>query len=489
MNFLIKTFLITTFTFLIILPANAQEDSSGTCTCTMRGEQKFVMMDMGMGMPKSIPAGYDWKELDEPKIFKDIDSNECSGGEHKVGDFVNYKNCTFELTNPTVTSLADEFNISEPKLEINWPGLNFTPADQSMYTDAYGRRYLQMPWLAEFIENLYTFALGIVSILAIVMIIIEGIKIILVGTSIIIEGEKNTTASRLKNIARIMIGLFIAWTSYIILYQINPDLIKFQILQVEYIEEVDMPVDLTTGDNEGELGNIFPENWKPFANLSNLKYSQNKAARADIVEHFTTAVTEYGKTVNLNSAGRSPQAQYNIMVPRCGCPKNIDSLPSDIKANEWYKYCTNIELKNGKPVKSARCKTVGTYISRKNGVLQGPLSSHIAGNAVDINAPPKSNISCKSTGDEKVLKSNGVINAGGKSKGYCIPEEQQKLIGIMIKNGFCVGLNSKSNLREPWHFEYLGNELRISGFCVPKKADIGKIDKYPNLKKLEYIGI
>jgi hypothetical protein len=466
MKLLIKTFLLTIFSsVLIILPVQAQ-DSLGTCTCSERGEATSV--DSGMiGGNFYTPTGYDWEPLTEAMVF-DTESNDCANGIHIISNYVRYRDCNFVLTNPTIKTLADEFKISEPILGLTWPGLNFTKAEQAIYTDVYGQRYLQMPWLAEFIKNLYTYTLGIISIVAVVMIIIEGIKIILGGAGALVGGENNTTSARLKNITRVMIGLFIAWGSYLILYQINPDLVKFQILQVAYVEEIDMPADYSTPTDVGEIGNVFPNNWVPFASLSNLNGQENRMARKDLVDAFTTAVVKYGGVVILGDAGRSPQQQYNIMKTKCACPSE-NKLPMDVNKSDWYKYCSKITLENGRLTQAGDCAVVGLYINRKDGVFQGPLAGHVAGNAVDANVPPKSNLPCSQL-DEKERLSDGILNTGSISKGQCIPKAQQEFIGVMLDSGFCVGLNAKSNLREAWHFEYMGNELRLSGFCANKET-------------------
>ena len=114
MKLLIKTFLLTIFSsVLIILPVQAQ-DSLGTCTCSERGEATSV--DSGMiGGNFYTPTGYDWEPLTEAMVF-DTESNDCANGIHIISNYVRYRDCNFVLTNPTITTLADEFKISEPIL-------------------------------------------------------------------------------------------------------------------------------------------------------------------------------------------------------------------------------------------------------------------------------------------------------------------------------------------------------------------------------------
>ena len=302
MKFLTKTFLLTTFIFLFTAIPTYTRDSSGTCTCDERGEAKFVEVIIG-SMSRQMPAGYDWKNLTKPEIFPDVESSNCLNGIYDVGDSVRYRGCKFELINPTVTSIADEFKISEPILGLTWPGLDFTKAEDTLWVDSDGRLYTLAPWLAEFIATVYKFALGIVSIIAVVMIIIEGIQMILSGTTIAVEGfdsstgEKQAAVSRLKNIARIMIGLFIAWTSYMILFQINPNLINLKVLKTIYIQKEAVSVAMLTDDSIIESSDNYDEN------------SGRKTENDTVVPYFSQR----------DSAWRSCDPNPKPKIPSSGC--------------------------------------------------------------------------------------------------------------------------------------------------------------------------
>jgi lysophospholipase L1-like esterase len=121
----------------------------------------------------------------------------------------------------------ERINDKLPIPEINIPGLNFSKATTSI--DENGDTYILIPWIAQFISTIYKFSVGIVSIIAVIMIIIAGIRIIISSA-----GGEGTQESY-KKIAHALIGLLIAWGSFAILYNINPNLIEFNALKVKVI--------------------------------------------------------------------------------------------------------------------------------------------------------------------------------------------------------------------------------------------------------------
>jgi len=129
----------------------------------------------------------------------------------------------------TQATLLEEVKTFKPGLEIRLPGLAFS--DLAKTVDSEG--FLHIPWIGEFLKAIYNFGLAIVSIVAVVMIIMQGAKIIVSGGESKVEGY--------KKIGQIVVGLFIVWGSYAILYTINPALVEFKALRVKYIEPILLP--------------------------------------------------------------------------------------------------------------------------------------------------------------------------------------------------------------------------------------------------------
>ena len=118
----------------------------------------------------------------------------------------------------------------KPILEINIPGLNFS--DVASTSDDTGT-YFYIAWIPELISALYKFGIAIVSIVAVVVIIVQGLRIVTSG-----GGEAK--ASAYKKILQSVIGLVIAWGSYAILYTVNPALVQFNALKVKIVERQDL---------------------------------------------------------------------------------------------------------------------------------------------------------------------------------------------------------------------------------------------------------
>ena len=86
-------------------------------------------------------------------------------------------------------------------------------------------RYYYVESLSQYISNLYQYFVGIVGILAAVMIMYGGIRwIFAAGNQSRIQGAKNVIFSA-------VIGVVIAFSSYLLLYLLNPRTVDFETLQ------------------------------------------------------------------------------------------------------------------------------------------------------------------------------------------------------------------------------------------------------------------
>jgi hypothetical protein len=139
-------------------------------------------------------------------------------------------------TTPTESANLERYtditkDLKPPQLQIRIPGLTFSQVQNSV--DDQG--YINVPFLGEYISAVYKFAMVVASILAVIMIIVQGVEITMGG------GEE--TAHHYQNIFRIIIGLCLVWGSYFILYTINPDLVNFKVIRVKYVAAQEITVD------------------------------------------------------------------------------------------------------------------------------------------------------------------------------------------------------------------------------------------------------
>lgn len=152
---------------------------------------------------------------------------------------------------PTLLGIAADLQLKKPIFEVRIPGLKFTDIGKAIDDEG----YLHIPYLGEFISLIYKLAMGLGSIVAVVMMITQGVKIIVSE-----GGELQTEAYH--RIGQIVIGLIILWGSYAILYTINPELVQFRILKVQYIQPIAYEYG---GDSEAGLNikNLPPEFFCP----------------------------------------------------------------------------------------------------------------------------------------------------------------------------------------------------------------------------------
>lgn len=144
------------------------------------------------------------------------------------------------------TKLGDEFGgFKDVVLGVAIPSLQFSAPPSEV--DSEGNIYIS--WIGEYLSAVYNFAVLAISIIGIVMLIMMGIKIIT-------SGGGPAKADAYKRISQIVIGLFIAWGSYAILFAINPDLTVFKSLKIAFIEP--MKIEIMADDDYKSLTGKSP---------------------------------------------------------------------------------------------------------------------------------------------------------------------------------------------------------------------------------------
>ncbi len=133
---------------------------------------------------------------------------------------------------PSVLWWEVDLKGKRPTLEINIPGLNLSRVVSN--SDETGTFYY-IPWIPELIGTLYKFGIAIVSIVAVITIILQGVRITTSG-----GGEQKNEAY--QKIGHAVIGLLIAWGSFAILYNINPATTEFNALKVKIVERQELEV-------------------------------------------------------------------------------------------------------------------------------------------------------------------------------------------------------------------------------------------------------
>lgn len=186
-----------------------------------------------------------------------------------------------EVAPPPPAEAEVILDVKPPKLEINIPQLKFSDVTSTL--DDLG--YLHIPYIGEYISAIYKISMVLVSIIGVVMIIIVGVKITVLG------GEERVAG--FKRIGQIVVGLSIAWGSYAILYNINPDLVNFQALKVQYIVKEDL---------------VYPDDF------SDPAYSSASGSTIDIPSEFPNF-----KQINYKTPFGYPDACPKDTIANSGC--------------------------------------------------------------------------------------------------------------------------------------------------------------------------
>jgi len=124
---------------------------------------------------------------------------------------------------PVATFAQTPSPFTKPALEIPIPFVNFTDAVRN-------NGDITIPWLSQYVSGVYQFLISIVGVVAALMIMIGGYQYVTAG------GDKNRVQKGKERILNALIGLVLAFGSYLILYVINPDLVSFKALGLMSVE-------------------------------------------------------------------------------------------------------------------------------------------------------------------------------------------------------------------------------------------------------------
>jgi len=164
-------------------------------------------------------------------------------------------------------------------LQISIPGMKRFNDAQKCSDDP---SKLCVGWIGEYIAGIYNYAIGVVGILATITMMIGGVIWLTAGgnSSRIGEAQAWITSS--------VTGLLIALTSYMILYQINPDILKVfdGSLRIQFVEKVPDKEPLST---EGNPNNS--QDCNNCVTLASGRYKDGNMINSDIAAKLNTVNT------------------------------------------------------------------------------------------------------------------------------------------------------------------------------------------------------
>lgn len=125
--------------------------------------------------------------------------------------------------------------LNNPKLQVSIPGFGgfrnavCDPQTPGSITPSAQPMYCTVPWLADYISGLYRYGIGIITILAVIIIMIAGIMWLTAG------GNEIKISEAKKWISGGLLGVLIAASSYLFLNVINPVLTQLSPIKLSYV--------------------------------------------------------------------------------------------------------------------------------------------------------------------------------------------------------------------------------------------------------------
>jgi len=266
-----------------------------------------------------IAMGYpnDWSHHKPECKSNESTGTDCNPINKPENQMVNGKSTSPICCCPGATTTFTEkakFTMPSPEI-IDIDALKLSTAT---CTDADNSGTCSIPWVAQLIQYLYTFGLGIGGILAAVVLMAGGL-VWLVSAG---DATKITQAKSL--IVGSITGLMILFGSYILLTQINPNLVVLKPLSLKMIETI-----VITADSEAST----PVSLDMNGIAETLGVNCGSDTVADIINKSKGKVTYNNPnrgTVGPNNTVYNDCSGFASFVLKCGLNKTTASYTGDI---------------------------------------------------------------------------------------------------------------------------------------------------------------
>lgn len=283
--------------------------------------------------PKIMADGFCKKVTSDNKdhdcYSKNTNPEQCKPDDkniYKIATFPSFPECSLYKTdyNSLQSDVLKNFNVVPPEMSISIPGLDFSKVKVNVPDD---EGFVYIPFIGMYLNSIYQFALVVASILAVIVIIVGGARYVVSG------GNAEQVTSAKKMIGGAIVGLLLAYISYIVLYTINPDLVNFKTLKVQVVEPKDPPA-LGFSDNDSVGGPIgkatYDELFKKFASCIGVNWQVLKGIAWG--ESRLTPAALHNKS-NPNSA----QGLFQTYTKYCA---------KGLAGTSWAQYCDTLGITN-----------------------------------------------------------------------------------------------------------------------------------------------
>lgn len=197
-----------------------------------------------------------------------------------------------------------------------------------------------IPWLGQYIAGLQRYAIGIVGIIAVIVLMIGGIIWLTSG------GNQGQTAQAKKIISGSIVGLFLVFGSYLILYLVNPNLTVMKSLQIGYIEKIDLDEIIAEIKDGAPISQDASELMKKFDKDGIISHTVGKSANTYKTQScnrsvFSGGPVEFFTTGYYKPPYENSQKFFCNMGLQCSCPRGSSQIgPNKNVCKHNYKYCS-----------------------------------------------------------------------------------------------------------------------------------------------------
>lgn len=215
---------------------------------------------------------------------------------------------------PSESSSGEGFKILDPlvNLQVKIPGLEKIASETpATCTNNDGQTTCSLPWISIYIKAFYNYSMGIIGILAALALMIGGVIYLTAA------GNATRISTATSWITGALTGMLIMFTSYILLNEINPNLISFKPIVLDIVQEETTSYETADSDlavNTNCDGKDIK--YESIQGLTNITYTAKtpslSPAAAKKFRELATAAAKKGIQITLTSAARSIDTQKKL---------------------------------------------------------------------------------------------------------------------------------------------------------------------------------
>lgn len=322
-------------------------------------------------------------------------------------------------------SLGQSFNLPNPPelkiLKVNFDKITTNCAES---TDGENQECeVFVPWLGNFVSQMYVFAVGLSGIAATIMIMVGGFLWLTAG------GNNSQVENAKRYISSALLGLSLMLGSYVILYNVNPKLVRFDALRLISVRHIELGEYLAKFiDADSTIGKCT---------VSGLSNSESYVGGSVFQSYFVQAGAEFNLDASYLAAVAAAESGYRPNAESPVGALGIMQIMPTTAAEIWK----TTSIKKPEECKGENDPMQGKYTPTcKNWMINNPDQSIRMGAAYlqQINTKLAK---CNFGGNQTLISAG--YNAGPNRKSLCegdVPPFEETVNYVKRISGFMSGL-------------------------------------------------